>query len=78
VEDNRAFAEKFDFPFVLLSDPDRSMAKAFGAYNEERPEYAQRYTYVVGPEGKELLDTLTREIEVAEQSKEPEDSPDKS
>ena len=52
MEDNRAFAEKFDFPFVLLSDPDRSMAKAFGAYNEERPEYAQRYTYVVGPEGK--------------------------
>ena len=29
-EDNRLFAEKFDFPFRLLSDPDRSVSAAYG------------------------------------------------
>ena len=29
--DNKAFAEKFDFPFPLLSDVDREVASRYGA-----------------------------------------------
>ena len=48
------------------------------AFREASLPVRETFVEMVGPEGKELLDTLTREIEVAEQSKEPEDSPDKS
>jgi len=29
--DNAAFARKYSFPFPLLSDPDRTLALAYGA-----------------------------------------------
>ena len=32
VADNKALRDKFDFPFQLLSDEDRSMSLAFGAF----------------------------------------------
>jgi peroxiredoxin Q/BCP len=52
VEDNRNFAEKFDFPFDLLSDTDQGLARAYGAFDPGRPEYARRISYVISPEGK--------------------------
>ena len=51
-EDNRAFAEKFDFPFDLLSDPDKTVAQAYGAHSPEQPDYPCRNTYVIDREGK--------------------------
>jgi peroxiredoxin Q/BCP len=57
--DNRAFAEKFEFPFQLLSDPQRKMGVAYGACKTDKDKYAARYTYVIGPDGriKEAIDT---------------------
>jgi len=50
-EKNRAFAEKHDFPFPLLSDTDRALAKAYGAAAGPETKFAARYTFLVGPEG---------------------------
>lgn len=53
------FIEKFDLPFVLLSDPDTEMMKAYGAFGEKKM-YGKtalgtiRSTVVVGPDGKVL------------------------
>lgn len=50
VEENRAFAEKFDFPFLLLCDPDRSLAAPYGAAREGGSS-ARRISYLIGPDG---------------------------
>lgn len=50
-EDNRAFKEKFDFPYDLLSDTDKSMSIAYGAADAESPRPA-RVSVLVGPDGK--------------------------
>ena len=52
VEKNKAFAEKYDFPFPLLSDPERRMGLAYGAAEQPDDQYARRYTYVIGPDGR--------------------------
>lgn len=59
VEDNRAFAEKFDYPFPLLCDVEREVAQAFGAVSSREDQYAARYTFVIGPDGKveQAIDT---------------------
>ena len=36
VESHRRFAEKYDLPFVLLSDPDRVAIEAYGAWQEKK------------------------------------------
>jgi thioredoxin-dependent peroxiredoxin len=48
VADNKAFREKFQYPFPLLSDLDRSCSLAFGAVAATTDQYAQRYTFVIG------------------------------
>ena len=53
-EDNRAFREKFDFPFRLLSDGDRSVGQLYGAAREPGSPYAdfpQRISYLIDPDG---------------------------
>ena len=40
-----------DYP--ILSDPGKSVAKAYGVVTPER-EYPHRWTYYVGPDGKIL------------------------
>jgi len=59
VEANRAFAEKFAFPFRLLSDPERRMGLAYGACESPKDAYARRHTYVIGPDGRieQAIDT---------------------
>ena len=52
VAENRAFAEKFQYPFPLLCDTDRKIALAYGACDTPTAEYARRITYVIGPDGK--------------------------
>lgn len=50
--ENRAFAEKFNFPYPLLCDTTRQMGLAYGATDDPKAEYAKRIAYVVGPDGK--------------------------
>ncbi len=47
VESHRAFAEKHAFPFVLLSDSNGELARAFGVM---RDGYAARSTFVLSRE----------------------------
>jgi peroxiredoxin Q/BCP len=57
--DNRRFAEKFKFPFPLLSDTTRSIAIAYRACDSRSDKFARRYTYVIGPDGRieQAIDT---------------------
>ncbi|MFZ0889940.1 MAG: peroxiredoxin [Candidatus Binataceae bacterium] len=47
VESHRAFAEKHDFPFILLSDPKGELAQAFGVF---KGKVAARSTFVLDRE----------------------------
>ena len=49
--DNARFAEKFHFPFPLLSDQDRKIAMAYGAADDVKAEYARRIAYVIDETG---------------------------
>ena len=59
VADNKAFAEKFQYPFPLRSDTDRKVGLAYKACETPKDRYAKRYTYVIGPDGKieQAIDT---------------------
>ncbi|MBN1879334.1 peroxiredoxin [bacterium] len=46
---HRKFKEKHKFPFDLLSDSDKSVAKAYGA---DGLLFSKRITFVIGPDGK--------------------------
>lgn len=54
--DNKAFAQKYKLPFPLLSDPDRKLMQAWGAYGEKMM-YGKKTTGVIrstawiGPDG---------------------------
>jgi len=50
-EENKAFAEKFHFPFKLLCDTSRQMGLVYGAADDAKSEYAKRIAYVIGPDG---------------------------
>ena len=52
IEENRAFAEKFDFPFPLLCDTERKIGVAYGAAESPKDEYARRIAYVIDETGK--------------------------
>jgi peroxiredoxin Q/BCP len=54
VEDNRRFAEKYMFPFHLLSDADRSVGERYETKrhpDEKEPEWPKRRTYLIDPDG---------------------------
>ena len=46
---NRAFAEKYELPFLLLSDGDKDLAKAVGA--SSLMPFPKRISYLVGADG---------------------------
>jgi len=52
VEENRAFAEKFSFPFLLLSDTAREIGLSYGACQSHDAPAARRISYLIGPDGK--------------------------
>lgn len=52
VEENRAFARKFNFPFPLLCDTDKKIGMAYGAADSPKDEYARRIAYVIDEGGK--------------------------
>ena len=47
VEENCAFAEKFNFNYALLSDTTREMSVAYGAAKDVYAKYPERITYIV-------------------------------
>ena len=52
VEENRAFREKFDFPFALLCDTEQKLGAACGAVRDGGGPNAKRITVVIGGDGK--------------------------
>ena len=50
--ENKAFAEKFRFPFPLLCDTDRTVGVAYGAADSKNEQYARRIAYVIDENGK--------------------------
>ena len=52
VEENKHFAEKFNFPYPLLSDTSREMGVKYGAAESTAGGNAKRVAYVIGPDGK--------------------------
>ena len=48
---NKAFAEKFDFPYPLLCDVKQKIALAYEAVKGPGDQYASRITYVIGEDG---------------------------
>jgi thioredoxin-dependent peroxiredoxin len=62
---HRKFASKYGLPFTLLSDPDHSVAKAYGVW-AEKSMYGRKYwgidrsTFVVDEEGK--IQTALRSV----------------
>jgi peroxiredoxin Q/BCP len=63
VEENKAFARKFQFPFLLLSDPERRIGFDYHAADDPDQAYAKRITYVIGPDGTiaQAFDTVNVE-----------------
>ncbi len=51
LEDNKAFAEKFDFPYPLLCDTDRSIGMAYHAARSADEGYARRISYLIDESG---------------------------
>ncbi len=52
MEENRAFEQKFDFPFPLLCDVTRHIGLTYGACDTPDAEYARRISYLIGPDGR--------------------------
>jgi len=50
--DNKAFADKYGFPFPLLCDTSRSVGLAYGACRDASAKHARRITYVIDEEGR--------------------------
>ncbi|GAB3697534.1 peroxiredoxin [Halorubrum pallidum] len=60
VEDLEPFAEKYDLPFTLLSDPDGEVASAYDSYGEKNMfgntfDGVFRNTYVIDSDGTVVL-----------------------
>ena len=51
VEENKAFADKFKFPYPLLCDVDREIAMSYLAVSSPEDDYASRITYVIDKHG---------------------------
>ena len=47
VADNKAFADKFDFPYSLLCDTEKAMSIAYGAATDASAKYPARISYIV-------------------------------
>ncbi len=52
VAENKAFADKFGFPFLLLCDTDKMIGLAYGAAKTKDDGAPARIGYVIDPQGK--------------------------
>ena len=50
--ENKAFQEKFNFPYDLLCDVDRKAGLAYGAAESADAQYAARVSFLIDPEGR--------------------------
>ena len=71
-EDNKRFAAEHGGSFPILSDPEKTTAKAYGTVRTDRPpeqQAANRFTFYIGPDGKILaIDKGPRGTGVAAQT----------
>lgn len=51
-EANKAFRDKFDFPYDLLSDTDKAASIAYGAAADADARTPSRVSVLIGPDGK--------------------------
>lgn len=60
VEENRAFREKFSYPFALLCDTDKMLGIALGAAADDSAKHAKRITVVISADGlvSHVFDTV--------------------
>lgn len=54
VAENRAFREKFEFPYALLCDTDKQLGIALGAAADASASHPKRITVVIDGSGKVL------------------------
>ncbi|MCX8111886.1 MAG: thioredoxin-dependent thiol peroxidase [Bacteroidia bacterium] len=64
VSSHKRFAEKYNLPFPLLADPDKSIIKAYGAWGVKKMygktyEGTQRITYVIDEQGR-IMKVITQ------------------
>ena len=57
--DNKAFAEKFNFPYPLLCDVNHEIALAYKAVKGPQDEYASRISYVIDASGN-ILEAISQ------------------
>ena len=57
--DNKAFAEKFNFPYPLLCDVNHKIALAYKAVKGSQDEYASRISYVIDESGN-ILEAISQ------------------
>jgi peroxiredoxin Q/BCP len=52
---NKKFAESLGLDYPILSDPTKSVAKAYGVLTDDG--YADRWTFIIGTDGR-ILDVM--------------------
>jgi peroxiredoxin Q/BCP len=61
VDKQKRFADKYEFDFPLLSDPDATVAKLFGVHRNFSLAPTKRTTFVIGADHR-VLDVIKSEI----------------
>lgn len=51
VAENAAFAQKYNFPFPLLCDTERTIGLAYGACDNPTAGFAKRISYLIDEKG---------------------------
>jgi peroxiredoxin Q/BCP len=69
VDKNRAFAEKFGYPFKLLCDVDKTLGAAYDADDPADPGWPKRVSFLIGPDRRivkvyDPVDTHTHAAQV--------------
>jgi peroxiredoxin Q/BCP len=64
-ETNKRFADEHQYNFPILSDPDKSVAKAYGVLAPAG--FAQRWTYIIDREG--TLRAIDKKVNFASHGK---------
>ena len=62
VEKNREFAKSLDLNYPILSDPEKSVASAYGVLNDSG-QYSRRWTFYINKNGK--IDKIDKEVKPA-------------
>ena len=59
VEQNRTLAEKLAIPFPILSDPDGSVIRPWGYWQDDEGGIAEATTVVVAGDGRILFESMS-------------------